>query len=115
MEERSSTSARPPAWAGFSALSTHASSLFTDLPIAFAGMALFYGVVSVARYWMVPVNTQSQIDLSPAALPGYALYSVARIAVAYLLSLTVSLIYGYVAAHNARAERLMIPILDTLQ
>ncbi len=78
-------------------------------------MALFYGLVSLARYWTAPVDTRSQIDLSPAALPGYALYSVARIAIAYLLSLAVSLIYGWVAAHSSRAERLMIPVLDTLQ
>jgi NitT/TauT family transport system permease protein len=104
--------ARLPPWASFS---SRASSLFVDLPVACAGMALFYGLLSLARYWTAPLNTQIQVNLSPAALPVYALFSVARIAVAYLLSLAVSLIYGYVAANNARAERLMIPILDTLQ
>ena len=103
---------RLPPWGGFS---NKASSLLTDLPIALAGMALFYGVLSLTRYWSAPVNTQAQIDLRPSALPLYALFSVARLAVAYLLSLTVSLIYGYVAANHARAERIMIPILDTLQ
>jgi NitT/TauT family transport system permease protein len=95
--------------------STKASSLLIDLPIAFAGMALFYGLLSLTRYWTAPVHTQAQIDLSPAALPVYALFSVARLAVAYFISLAVSLIYGYVAANNAKAERLMIPLLDTLQ
>jgi NitT/TauT family transport system permease protein len=113
MAQRSEeASARLPQWGG---LSTKASSLFTDLPIAFSGMALFYGLLSLARYWTTPVNTHSEINLSPAALPVYALFSVARIAAAYFLSLAVSLIYGYVAAHSARAERLMIPVLDTLQ
>jgi NitT/TauT family transport system permease protein len=96
-------------------LSTRASSLLADLPIAFAAMALFYGLISLARYWTAAVNTQAQIDLSPSALPVYALYSVARLAVAYFLSLAVSLIYGYAAANNAKAERFLIPILDTLQ
>ncbi|HVR26341.1 MAG TPA: ABC transporter permease subunit [Candidatus Polarisedimenticolia bacterium] len=96
-------------------ISPRASSILTDLPIAFAGMALFYGLLSLTRYWTAPVNTRAQIDLSPSLLPTYALYSVARLAVAYLLSLVVSLIYGYVAAHSAKAERLMIPLLDTLQ
>jgi NitT/TauT family transport system permease protein len=91
------------------------SSLLTDLPVAFGGLALFYGLLSLAHYWTAPVNVQTQIDLSPKALPIYALFSVARIAVAYSFSLAVSLIYGYVAAHNAKAERLMIPLLDTLQ
>jgi NitT/TauT family transport system permease protein len=40
---------------------------------------------------------------------------VARIALAYVLSLAVTLVYGYVAAHHAKAEKLMIPLLDTLQ
>src|SRR5450755_1215085 len=84
------------------------SSLLTDLPIAFAGMALFYGLLSLAHHWTAPVNTKTQIDLSPSALPAYALFSVARLAVAYFLSLAVSLIYGYVAANNAKAERFMI-------
>ncbi len=90
-------------------------SLLKELPIAFAGLALFYGILSLARYWTSPINTQAEIRLEPAALPLYAAYSVARIAVAYLLSLAVTLVYGYVAAHNRRAEKLMIPLLDTLQ
>ena len=96
-------------------LPARASSLLIDLPIAFAGMALFYGLLSLTRYWTAPVNTQAQIDLSPSALPAYTLFSVARLAVAYFLSLAVSLIYGYLAANNAKAERVMIPLLDTLQ
>src|ERR1022692_2505713 len=95
-------------------LAPRASSLLTDLPIAFAGMALFYGLLSLTRYWTTPLNTQAQIDLSPSALPAYVLFSVARLAAAYFLSLAVSLIYGYVAANNPKAERLMIPLLDTL-
>jgi NitT/TauT family transport system permease protein len=99
----------------WSSLPSKASSLLTDAPIAVAGFALFYGLISLAHYWTAPVRIQTQIDLSPRALPVYALYSVARIGVAYAVSLIFSLIYGYVAAHNARAERLMIPLLDTLQ
>ena len=38
-----------------------------------------------------------------------------RIALAYSLSLVFTIVYGYVAAYNARAERFMIPLLDTLQ
>ncbi len=113
MDSRSEKSlAGLPSWGN---LSTKASSLLTDVPVAFAGFALFYGLLSLAHYWRAPVNAHTQIDLSPSALPIYALYSVARIAVAYALSLAFSLIYGYVAAHSTKAERLMIPLLDTLQ
>ena len=51
-------------------LSPRVSSLLTDLPIAFAGMALFYGLLSLTRYWTAPVNTQAQIDLSPIGVAG---------------------------------------------
>jgi NitT/TauT family transport system permease protein len=96
-------------------LSTAASSLLTDVPVALAGFALFFGLLSLAHYWSTPVHPQTQIDLSPRALPPYSLFSIARLAVAYLISLVVSLLYGYLAANNRTAERLMIPLLDTLQ
>ena len=104
--------ARLPPWA---TLSTGTTSLLTDLPVALAGLALLYGLLSLARYWAAPATTRIQIDLSPAALPRYALFSVARIVVAYALSLAFSLGYGYAAAHSSKAERVMIPLLDTLQ
>ena len=92
-----------------------ARSLLRDLPIILAGMALFYGLLSFGRYWIGPVSTQAEIDLHPSALPKYALYSVLRITIAYGFSLVFTLIYGYIAAYNRKAERFMIPLLDTLQ
>jgi NitT/TauT family transport system permease protein len=97
------------------AKNSKASSLLTDLPIGIAALALFYALLSLARYWTAPVRAHTEIDLSPAALPIYALFSIARIGVAYLLSLAVSVIYGYLAARSLKAERFMIPLLDTLQ
>src|SRR6516162_8732485 len=91
------------------------SSLLTDIPVGLAAFALFYGLLLLARYWTAPVNTQAKIDLGLSSLPAYALFSVTRIAVAYGLSLVVSLTYGYIAARNTTAERFMIPLLDTLQ
>jgi NitT/TauT family transport system permease protein len=76
---------------------------------------MFYGLLSLAHYWVGPVNTQPAIDLSPSALPKYAMFSIARIVAAYVLSFFFTLVYAYVAAHNARAERFLIPLLDTLQ
>jgi NitT/TauT family transport system permease protein len=96
-------------------LSTGAVSLARDLPIVIAGLALFYGLLSLARYWTGPLNTQAEISLSPWALPKYALYSLARLTLAYAVSLLVTLGYAWVAAHNRKAERVMIPLLDTLQ
>lgn len=55
------------------------------------------------------------ISLRPQALPWYALLSVARMGVAYALSLLFSLIYGYAAARNRAARALLLPMLDILQ
>ena len=92
-----------------------ATTLLTDAPVALVGFVLFYALVALARYWTAPVIPEARVDLRPAALPLYAAFSVARIGVAYVLSLAFSLSYGYIAARHARAERVMIPILDTLQ
>jgi len=92
-----------------------APSLLKDLPIFLAAFSVFYAFLAVARYWLTPVTVQAEIDLRPSALPVYAMYSVVRIAIAYVISLLFSVAYGHVAAYNARAERVMIPLLDTLQ
>jgi NitT/TauT family transport system permease protein len=92
-----------------------AFSLLRDLPIVVAALALFYGLLALAGYWAGPVNTQPEILLTPASLPMYALFSLARLLVAYAVSLGITFVYAYSAAHNARAERILIPLLDTLQ
>jgi NitT/TauT family transport system permease protein len=102
----------PLAWG---TIPTAVPSIVRDLPVILAAFALFYALLSLTHYWLTPVSVDTQIDLSPSALPRYAMYSVLRIAIAYVLSLGFTLVYGYVAAYNARAERFMIPLLDTLQ
>jgi NitT/TauT family transport system permease protein len=90
-------------------------SLLQDLPILLAAFSVFYAFLAVTRYWLAPISPQTNIDLRPGALPAYAIFSVARIAIAYSISLVFSIVYGYVAAYSAKAERIMIPLLDTLQ
>jgi NitT/TauT family transport system permease protein len=86
-----------------------------DLPILLAGLSLFYLLLALTHYWLAPPAPQTHISLNPAALPKYAAFSLLRIAIAYALSLVFTFFYGYIAAYNARAERFMIPLLDTLQ
>ncbi|MGA3087995.1 MAG: ABC transporter permease subunit [Terriglobales bacterium] len=86
-----------------------------DFIMAFAGVALFYGIVEVGRNWLGPFRPQVAISRSLGALPVYAGYSLLRIALAYILSLLFAVTYGYVAAYRPRAERFMIPLLDVLQ
>jgi NitT/TauT family transport system permease protein len=100
------------AWGTFPA---SVPSLLRDLPILFVAFALFYAVLSMTHYWLTPVGAPTVIDLSPRALPKYAMFSVLRIAAAYLCSLGFTLVYGYIAAYNTRAEKFMLPLLDTLQ
>jgi NitT/TauT family transport system permease protein len=92
-----------------------ATSLARELPIVLGGIGLFYSVIAFARYWSSPVSSQAEISLHPGALPKYAMFSVLRIAIAYTFSFLFTLVYGYVAAYNRKAERFMIPLLDTLQ
>ena len=113
MPERLNTiSVRLPFWRS---LPTHAPSLLRELPIMLAGLALFYALLALARTWASPVTDHAEISLAPSALPKYAMFSVLRIAIAYFVSLVFAVIYGYIAAYNARAERFMVPLLDTLQ
>jgi NitT/TauT family transport system permease protein len=86
-----------------------------DLLMFAGGLALFYGVLAVARTWFGPLTPEVEISRSPWALPVYAGYSLLRIGAAYTLSLAFTLVYGYIAAYNAKAERYMIPLLDVLQ
>ena len=86
-----------------------------DLAVAALGLAGFYCVVLIAKFWSGPPNTAMVVSLSPRALPMYAFYSMVRIFLAYLLSLTFAISYGYLAAYNKRVEPFMIAVLDILQ
>jgi NitT/TauT family transport system permease protein len=61
------------------------------------------------------MNKPVEIDLSLWALPKYTVLSLLRGVAAYILSLVFTLVYGTIAAHNHKAEKVMIPALDILQ
>jgi NitT/TauT family transport system permease protein len=90
-------------------------SVLTDFVIFAAGLSVFYVILLLGRTWLGPFNPHVEISRDPTKLPMYAAYSLLRIAVAYVLSLAFTLVYGYVAAYNPKAERIMIPLLDILQ
>ena len=90
-------------------------SYLPDVLMFGAGIALFYGVLVVGRTWLGPFTPEVEISRRPLALVAYAGYSLLRISIAYALSLAFTLVYGYIAAYNPRAERFMIPLLDVLQ
>src|SRR5262249_46344303 len=81
-----------------------------------AGLAgLLLGVVALARQFTHEKPPVAEIDLSPWALPLYTFYSLARGLIAYVLSLIFTLVYGYWAAKDRTAERVLVPVLDILQ
>ncbi len=77
------------------------------------GVLIYIGA-EVARYAPATVDGP-EISRDPSLLPLYASLSVARMFAAYLLSLVFTLVYGYIAARNRRAEMVLIPLLDILQ
>ena len=88
---------------------------FIDVSIGLCALAVFMAIVHTAAYWLGTAVPTSPISESARSLPLYALYSVTRIAIAYVLSLIFAVGYGYIAAHNTRVEAWMIAVLDILQ
>ncbi|MBV9353959.1 MAG: ABC transporter permease subunit [Chloroflexi bacterium] len=78
-------------------------------------IGLVYGLAVTAARWTTTEVSSVTIDLSPSALPGYAVDSLIRMTAAYLLSMAFSLSYGHLAAQSKAAERIMLPVLDILQ
>ena len=89
--------------------------IFTDLGVGACCLALLMAIFHMAAYWLSSPVPAVAISLSASALPLYAFYSVGRIFIAYLLSLTFAVAYGYLAAYNPRIETGMIAVLDILQ
>ena len=63
-------------------------------------------------------NDLSRIEIDvadPWLLPQYTFFSLVRGLIAYAISLAFTLVYGYWAAKDAIAERVLVPLLDILQ
>jgi NitT/TauT family transport system permease protein len=86
-----------------------------DLAILLLIATVIYGVVAIGNEWRSDFHPLTKIDLSLWALPYYTLMSAARGIVAYLISLTFTLIVGYIAANSRLAEKIILPLLDILQ
>ncbi len=86
-----------------------------DLLVVAGFMGMLAAMLGVAREWTGELRPTVEIDLSPRALPLYTLYSLSRGLLAYVLSLGFTLVYGYWAAKDRLAERVLVPMLDILQ
>src|SRR5205085_7018817 len=74
-----------------------------------------FGLVDLLGEATAVHRPKVEIDLSAWSLPRYTFYSLTRGLVAYGLSLAFTLAYGYWAAKNHAAERILLPLLDVLQ
>jgi NitT/TauT family transport system permease protein len=88
---------------------------WVDLVVVLALAGIMYGLVELTRQWGGAHRPSIDIDLSPWALPRYTFFSLSRGLLAYVISLAFTLLYGYWAAKDQRAGRVLIPMLDVLQ
>lgn len=94
---------------------TAPAAMGMDLFFVLLITALVAGAIMFGQQFTAPYHAGTVIDLSYSALPKYTLFSLCRGLAAYLLSLLFTLVYGTIAAHHARAEKIMMPALDVLQ
>jgi NitT/TauT family transport system permease protein len=85
-----------------------------DFVLLLGCVGAVFGFISLTAEWRT-LRPAVHIDLSPSALPVYVFYSLSRGLLAYVLSLAFTLVYGYWAAKDAIAERVLVPLLDILQ
>jgi NitT/TauT family transport system permease protein len=102
-------------WGGAIAAESGLSRLWVDALVLVGLLGLGYGVVHLAGQWNAPSRHATEIVLSPSQLPWYTFASLSRGLAAYALSLAFTFVYGYWAAKDRRAERILVPLLDILQ
>lgn len=86
-----------------------------DIVVLLLVAAVIGALVTFAKQVEAPFTQAVQIDLSPAALPKYTLFSLLRGVIALLVSYVFAFVFGWAAASSARAERILLPVLDILQ
>ena len=89
-----------------------------DVAVLLGALGFLYLVARVGAGAMVrfnPPEVLPRVTLDPRYLPYYAARSTMRMFVALFFSFIFTLGFGEISAHNRRAERVMIPLLDILQ
>ena len=85
-----------------------------DVVLLVGVTGIVFGMASLAGEWRT-LRPAVHIDLGLSALPKYTFYSLTRGLIAYVLSLLFTLTYGFWAAKDPVAERILVPLLDILQ
>jgi NitT/TauT family transport system permease protein len=90
-------------------------SVWIDLIVVLGLVSLMWGLVHLGRE---VTGEQHAVDIDVDnlwMLPKYTFFSLMRGLIAYVLSLGFTLAYGFWAAKDRLAERVLIPLLDILQ
>lgn len=88
---------------------------WVDLLLVIGLAGLLFTFLDLGREWTGVHRPSITIDLSPRALPRYTIFSLFRGLLAYVISLGFTLVYGYWAAKDRIAGRVLLPLLDILQ
>jgi NitT/TauT family transport system permease protein len=91
------------------------TSWWIDGIVLLAVGALIFGIRRAGVDWRHPLPSSEPINLSPRALPRYALFSFLRGWVAYFISLLFTLVVASWAFYDNRARRYILPAIDVLQ
>lgn len=88
-----------------------------DAVVLIFTFTILYSILTLGAGMNAPftLDDQTEIMLAPSILPYYAGRSLLRMFIAFGASLIFTLIYGYIAAKNRTAEKVLIPLLDMLQ
>ena len=85
---------------------------FGDMAVVLLIALVIYLIGITATQWEGAYRPAVEIELSTGHLVLYSLFSMGRALIAYFLSLGFTLIFGYAAAKNRFAEKLIVPFLD---
>src|SRR5215471_6323630 len=85
-----------------------------DVAVGLGVLALLYGIARIGAESLVqfrPPDVIPSVSLDPRNLPNYVARSTLRMFAALACSTLFTFFYGYAAARNRRAERVLIPLL----
>ena len=86
-----------------------------DVLVSLGLAGIFFAVIGLAKNWAGQSRPSIEIHLAPLFLAQYTFFSLSRGLIAYGLSLTFSLVYGFWAAKDKLAGKILLPLLDILQ
>jgi NitT/TauT family transport system permease protein len=104
-------------WGGSRAIARHLGLVpWADVTVGFAVAGALLAALYVGREFGKGRQPEpSPVHLGLPYLALYTVYSLARGLVAYVLSLGFAIAYGYWAARDRVAEKVLLPLLDILQ